>query len=133
MFEYEKLLERGIKKIPEKKESEGRFEIPKANVLISGARTIITNFLDIAKILRREEKHLLKFLLRELATSGNVEDKKLIVIGRFSENLVNKKIEIYVKNYVICPACGKPDTKIIEEGKILKCEACGARTPIKPI
>nr|1K81_A Chain A, PROBABLE TRANSLATION INITIATION FACTOR 2 BETA SUBUNIT [Methanocaldococcus jannaschii] len=36
---------------------------------------------------------------------------------------------------VICRECGKPDTKIIKEGRVhlLKCMACGAIRPIRMI
>jgi len=73
--------------------------------------------------------------LKELATKGELKGKRLEVIGRFSKGLVDKKIDLYVKNYVLCPECGKPDTKIIKKDRffIMKCEACGAKHPIPKI
>lgn len=125
---YEELLERGMKSI-KKPEAGERFEVPKARTSISGARTIIENFQDIAASLRREPKHLLKFLLKELATKGETENQRLIVLGNFSSDHVNRKIEIYIKDYVTCPECGKPDTRLVKEKgfMFLVCEACGAR------
>ena len=34
--------------------------------------------------------------------------------------------------YVVCTECGRPDTKIVKEDRVmvLECEACGARRPI---
>jgi translation initiation factor 2 subunit 2 len=126
---YEELLKRGLKKVPKKAEASERFVIPKARVQPAGARTIIVNFQDIAKDLRREPGHFLKFLLKELATKGDVEKGRLTVIGRFPAEQVDKKIEAYVKEYVVCPECGKPDTKIVKEDRFmfLVCEACGAK------
>jgi translation initiation factor 2 subunit 2 len=128
MDEYRKLLEAGMKKIS-KIESKRRFEVPKSKVMISGNKTIFNNFYELADALRRDPQHLLKFLLKELATSVDMREKKIIFIGNFTHELVDKKIDIYVKSYVICPECGKPDTKLLKEERnsFLVCEACGAR------
>jgi translation initiation factor 2 subunit 2 len=49
--------------------------------------------------------------------------------------LMEKKLESYVKGYVLCKECKKPDTKLIREDRItfLKCDACGAKSPVKSI
>lgn len=135
MQSYEKLLERGMKKVPKKSESGGRFQVPRARVLNQGMKTIVANFLEISGALRREPQHLMKFLLKELATSGEVKGQSAEFTGRFLQPLIEKKIEIYVKNCVLCQDCGKPDTKLINQDKLefLKCEACGAKHPAKRI
>ncbi|NIP40980.1 MAG: translation initiation factor IF-2 subunit beta, partial [Candidatus Aenigmarchaeota archaeon] len=134
---YEKLLDQAFGKLPEKSESGERFQMPKASVLPAGARTIITNFVEIANSLRRKPDHLQKFLLKELATSGSGELKgnRLIVQGRFRSDVVDKKIELYMKEYVLCPDCGKPDTKFMKEDRylFLKCEACGSKHVVKKV
>lgn len=132
---YQKLLERGMEKVPKKTDAADRFKVPDAQVFISGARTNIANFIEIANYLRRPPDHLLKFLLKELATSGDLIGTKVICQGRFPPDHVNKKIETYIKIYVICPECGKPDTKLIKEGEFsfIKCEACGAKHVVKKI
>jgi translation initiation factor 2 subunit 2 len=132
---YEELLKKGLKKASKETLSDGRFEIPKAQVLRAGQKTIITNFGEIASHLRREQNHLLKFLLKELATSGELAGPRLTVIGTFSETAVDSKIEKYAKLYVFCPECKKPDTKLVKEGEyvIMKCEACGARQPVPKV
>jgi len=129
---YEELLKKGLKKVPKDTESKDRFEIPKSQILRAGQKTIITNFTEIASHLRREQNHLLKFLLKELATSGELSGPRLTVIGNFSENAVDSKIDKYAKIYVFCTECKKPDTKLVKEGDyiIMKCEACGARHPV---
>ena len=135
MPEYKELLKRGMLKIPKKTESRTRFEIPKAQVLRQGSKTIINNFYALANALRRDPQHLLKFLLKELATSYETGNQRITFIGNFSTELINKKIEIYVKNYVLCPECEKPDTKIVKQRMVafLICEACGAKHPIGKI
>jgi translation initiation factor 2 subunit 2 len=133
--DYEKLLERGMKKVPKEKGSGERFEMPRAKVLISGSRTSILNFSEIASILRRDPKHVMKFLLKELATKGEIEGAKATFQGVFSDYVINNKIESYTKTYVICPECGKPDSKLLKLDRqfMFKCEACGAKHPVSKV
>ncbi len=135
MESYEKLLDRAMEKLPERSDEGERFVMPKASIIPDGAKTIISNFTEIADKLRREPDHLLKFILKELATKGEVSGSKLTVQGRFRSEVVDKKIELYAKEYVFCQECGKPDTKIIREDRyqFLKCEACGAKHVIKKV
>ncbi len=135
MQSYEKLLNQAFAKLPKKTETSERFQMPKANVQPAGARTIITNFLEIANAFRRNPEHLQKFLLKELATSGEMKGSRLVVQGRFRSEVVNRKIELYAKEYVFCPDCGKPDTKFVKEDRylFLKCEACGSRHVVKKV
>ncbi len=135
MLEYEKLLERGLSKVPKERGSGERFEMPSLRVMRAGSRTVIMNFVDVADSLRREPQHLLKYLLKELATSGEMSGKKLEVLGNFTEEAVNRKLESYVKTYVLCRECGKPDTRLVKENRVqfVKCEACGARHPVAKV
>jgi len=129
------MLDEAFKKIPKVSKDSSRFEIPRARIVRAGSRTIISNFVEIANMLRRDKSHLLKFLLKELATSGEIKNQMLVVQGRFRPEVIDRKIDIYVKSYVLCPECGRPDTKIIKEGRyyFLKCEACGSKHTIKKI
>ena len=132
---YEELLERGLGKVPKRAEDKERFEIPRPKTLRQGSKTILINFNEIANALRRDPRHLLKFLLKELATSSEIKDNKLIFQGNFTEEHIAKKIEIYAKTYVYCPECGKPDTNLVKEEGFyqIKCEACGARKTVGKI
>lgn len=132
-MDYETLLERGMSQVPKRSEAGERFEMPVALLEKAGRRTIILNIFDIAKTLRREPDHLIKFLLKEMATKGELQAQRLFVLGVFTAEMINKKIDLYVKEYVSCPECGKPDTKLFKEARfiIMKCEACGARTTLQ--
>jgi translation initiation factor 2 subunit 2 len=132
MTEYEKLLERAQSKIPKGILQKERFEIPKVKGHIQGSKTIITNFGQIVSILHRDSQHLLKYLLRELAAPGNLDGQRLILGKKISSSIINEKIEKYAKEFVICKDCGKPDTQLIKEERVLvlKCTACGAKHPI---
>ncbi len=134
-YDYEWLLERVYQSIPKEKLVKKRFEIPVAKVIVEGSKTIIYNFKSIAERLNRDPKMIMKYLLRELATSGTFDGQRLILKGVFSSLKINEKIREFTREYVICPECGSPDTIIIKEGRVtfLKCMACGAKRPIKPI
>ena len=67
---YEELLKRGMKKVPDKIEDKERFEMPRMKVQMTGSRTTMTNFSDVATALMRNPRHLMKFMLKELATKG---------------------------------------------------------------
>ena len=131
MEDYQKLLKRGLEKIPEKAEGEDRFRMAKPETEKAGARTIITNFLEIAGSIRRDPEHMFKFLLQQLATKGGTEGQRAILQGVFSEQQIKEKLELYVRMYVHCQECGKHDTRLMhEKGQMLiRCEACGAKTP----
>ncbi len=135
-YAYEELLERAYKALPERSiEQEERWEIPTLTSIITGNRTFIKNFLEACKFIRRQEKDVMKYLLKELGTQGYMEGSMLVLLGKFPNKTINDKFVKYVKNYVLCPICGKPDTTIIKEGrlKFIKCEACGARNPVPNI
>lgn len=132
-MDYEKLLDSAYKKLPKVDKVVERFEVPKALGHIQGNKTIITNFFKIADALRRDQQHLLKYLLRELATPGVIDGQRLILGRKISSKLINDKIEQYVNDFVLCPECKKPDTILKKEERVLtiKCMACGAKHTVK--
>ncbi len=132
-MDYKEMLKKGYDKIPKSAIKGERFEIPKAKGHIQGNKTVLVNFFQICKTLGRDSQHILKFLLRELATPAEVKGSQLMFGSKVSAARVNETIEKYANTYVICKSCGKPDTKIIKKDRIdyLKCTACGAQSPIR--
>ncbi|MFQ6122996.1 MAG: translation initiation factor IF-2 subunit beta [Candidatus Heimdallarchaeota archaeon] len=131
--DYEQLLDRAIKSLPETvKKTGSRFTIPQINVFYEGNRTIIRNWKEIEDTLRRDGSHILKVLTRELATAGIISGLRAILQGKFPTSQIERTFERYVKDYVICSACKRPDTEIIKKEKLafLVCHACGARHPL---
>lgn len=135
MKTYEQMFEEATKKVSTNATKESRLEIPPPNVTIQGNRTFITNFTDITNIIRRNPKHLAKFLFKELAKPGHVDGNRLILQGKVITSLVQSKIDDYVKEFVICKECNRPDTHFEKEGrlKFIKCEACGAKYVLRRI
>jgi translation initiation factor 2 subunit 2 len=132
-MEYEQMLEKAYENIKQIDGSSERFEIPKVKGQVSGKNTVITNIKDIASYIRRPVEHLVKFLQKELAAAGKLDNDRLILNSKMSSSRVNEKIELYVKEFVICGECKKPDTEVISEKgiKFKHCLACGAKSPIK--
>lgn len=133
MEAYEKLLEGAYKELKPIEKSKERFEIPLIEGHLEGNKTIITNLSYISSYLRRDQEHLLKFLLRELATPGSIKDNRLVLMRKISSQKINEKIEEYVNEFVICKQCGKPDTELLKEKGFLfiHCLACGAKHSVR--
>jgi len=129
MDAYEGLLDRAKKTLPETTQTRERFEIPKVRGHIQGNKTVLSNFLQIAEHFGRKPEHVLKYILKELATPGEIK-KQFVVLGtKVPASRINEKIQQYADTFVICRECGKPDTKITKEESVyfIKCTACGAR------
>ena len=110
-----------------------RFEVPQPKSEITGNRTFLYNFKEICGRIRREQDVVLTFLSKELGTSGVVEGEYAVFKGRFDKQSVSNLVNNFVGREVLCPVCKQPDTRAMREGRIrvLVCDACGARTPIK--
>jgi translation initiation factor 2 subunit 2 len=132
-MDYEQGLDRAFNNMPKSVLEKERFEIPKVLGHIQGNRTIITNFYQIAATLNRDVDHLLKFVLKELATPGDLKKTGLIFGAKISASRINEKIKKYADEFVLCNECGKPDSKLIKEGDFLylKCQACGSKRIVK--
>lgn len=130
--EYIKLLQRSRESLPKDISKNFRFEVPKISSFIQGNKTIITNWSDITKKIRRDE-HVRKIVAQNLATSASENKKQLVLLGKFSKELLNKQLKDYTIKYVICSECSRPDTNLIKNGRIwtIICEACGARHSVK--
>ena len=133
--DYLSTLKRARENLPAHVFEKSRFQIPNADVFKEGNKTWITDWNRILKVINREENgdHLAKHLAGEFATSATEERGRLCLQGKFSRVMVNRELTSYVKDFVLCEECSKPDTKLVREGRILikVCEACGARVAVK--
>ena len=135
MTDYEKLLEQAYQKVKQIDSSSDRFETPKIKGHFEGKKTILTNFFQIASHLRRNPEHFQKFILKELAASGQKEGDRLVLNTVVPSEKINLKVEQFVKQFVLCKECGKPDTEILKEDRLtyIHCLACGAKHPVSKI
>ena len=132
-MDYEKLLKRARENMPDVALEKERFEIPKIKGHLQGNKTILSNFNQIADILGRDANHMLKYVLKELASPGDIKRGGVIIGSKTSATRINDIIRKYANEFVLCKECGKPDTKIIKEGQFhfLKCQACGSKYAVK--
>lgn len=135
MMDYEKMLDEAYSQLPSEVFKRERFEVPRPNCTIFGSRTVLHNFMEICDVLNRNPLHFLKFLSKEMATAGAVEGSRAIFQGKFARDTFERLMERYINEYVKCPVCKRPDTRIVKEKRLyfLICEACGARSSIRPI
>ncbi len=135
MKSYQELLQKAEQELPHAAAGGERFSIEKVKGHIEGNRTVLSNLKKIARDMRREESHLLKYLLRELAAPGKFQGERAIFGSKLAASIINKKIQKYASEFVYCSECNKPDTTLLQERDIayLRCQACGAKKPVKKI
>lgn len=141
-YTYDELLTRVFSIIKEKNPEMVTGEKKKIvmrppQVLRAGARrTSFANFAEISRMLHRQSKHVLAFLLAELGTSGSVDgNNQLIIKGRFNQKQIENVLRRYIKEYVTCHTCKSPDTLLQKEERLffLQCETCGSRCSVASI
>lgn len=121
-------------KLSDKSKSQvARLELPVVDVMWEGQKTFLRNFTEFPKVLRREPEKILQFLSKEFAVPAERIGDMAMFIGKREPDDFTRLFQIYYKDYVECPTCKSPDTKIVKENRIsfLVCEACGARSTLK--
>jgi translation initiation factor 2 subunit 2 len=115
------------------KSTGSRLELPEPQILWVGNKTILRNFADYPRLLRRDANKLLMFLAKELATAASLDGERAIFIGRKDKQSFTVLLNRYMREYVLCPVCGSPDTKVekVKRLQFLLCEACGAKSSLK--
>jgi len=131
-LDYGKLLDRVYMSLPQKTLETTRFDFPTVESIIQGKQTIWKNFSKVAKDLKREPDQLYKFIMKEISTASTISNQTLVLNGVFNNYKLNQILEKYIKSFVLCSACNKPDTEIVSHNgvKVMKCSACGAVTPL---
>src|SRR5687768_12444970 len=131
--DYMALLKKARSALPDNVHNKERWALPKPDILPEGRMTLLRNFREMLVATRRDEDHLAKFLLSQVATAGHVDGDRLVFTGKVLPQKILGVLEDYVETYVRCAECGAPDTHMEKDGRIsiLRCEGCGSRTPIK--
>ncbi len=108
-YTYDELLNRVFNIIKEKNPDmitgeKKKFVMKPPQVARVGTKkTSFSNFADICKLLRRQEKHLLNFLLAELGTSGSLDiQKQLTIKGRFQQKQIENVLRRYISKLYLC-------------------------------
>merc|ERR1719322_1372939 len=111
-YTYDELLKRVFTIIQEKnpematRHAKGFVMRPPQVVRSGTKKTAFVNFMDIAKALHRQPKHLLAFLQAELGTVGTIDgSNQLILKGKFQQRNIETVLRKYIKEYVFCHTC----------------------------
>ena len=132
--QYTALLQRLRRERPEGVvKSEDRLKLPDPRTMVSGKKTFWINFMDFPTLLQRDPDDFLNYFRRELAINASIENGRAIFMGRPDKQSFSALLQRYLRERVICPVCGSPDTRLEKTGKVLtiQCEACGARSAAK--
>ncbi|KAL8263125.1 hypothetical protein R6Q59_024474 [Mikania micrantha] len=141
-YTYEELLSRVFNKLrednPELAGERRRTIMRPPQVLRGTKKTVFANFMDICKMLHRQQEHVMAFLLTELGTSGSLDEKqRLVVKGRFAPKNFEGILRRYANEYVICSSCKSSDTSIEKDKEtrlfFLTCEKCGSERSVGQI
>jgi translation initiation factor 2 subunit 2 len=132
MSDYDELLDSALADTPDIQGGEERFTIPDPKVRQEGNATVYENFDATVDRLDRAPELALKFLQNELGTSAHIDERgRARLTGEFSAGRIENAIQTFADEYVRCPECGLPDTRLEEEqgAQLIKCTACGALSP----
>lgn len=114
-----------------------KFVMRPPQVVRAGAKkTSFVNFTEICRLLHRQPKHLMAFLMAELGTSGSVDGtNQLVIKGRFQQKQIENVLRRYIKEYVTCHTCRSPETMLQRDTRLyfLQCETCGSRCSVATI
>jgi translation initiation factor 2 subunit 2 len=135
VLDYGKLLERLYSKLPERR-SPPPPDIPPLEVVHVGVQTKVRNFKEVCDVIMRDPRICSRYLLKELAARGTIDESGVFTIySRVSTQTINQLFKRFLDTYVKCRTCGSYQTELKRQGKvwIIRCLACGAETPVKPI
>uniref|UniRef100_A0A0K0D3C1 Eukaryotic translation initiation factor 2 subunit 2 n=1 Tax=Angiostrongylus cantonensis TaxID=6313 RepID=A0A0K0D3C1_ANGCA len=124
-------------KNPELSGEKKKFAMKPPEVARAGSKkTAFSNFAEICRLMKRQDKHVLQFLLAELGTTGSIDGNNcLIVKGRFQQKHFESVLRKYIKEYVMCHTCRSSDTELTKDTRLffLQCHTCGSRCSVTAI
>ncbi|MFQ5940209.1 MAG: translation initiation factor IF-2 subunit beta [Nitrososphaerales archaeon] len=133
---YENLLKRlQNRTVRQDKKSALRIDMPNPDIIWVGNKTILRNFKDFAEFMRRDPEKVLLYLAKEFGSSAHIAGERGIFVGKKEPSKFKSLFERCLKDYVMCPVCNSPDTRIerVKRLSFLVCEACGAKSSLKGI
>jgi len=117
---YDELLSRARSDTDKEAKKSGalRLELPEPDVIWVGNKTIFRNYAEFPKLIRRDSARILMYLAKELATAASIDGERAIFIGRKDRDSFSQLLQRYVKDGVLCPVCGSPDTHLEKEKRM---------------
>lgn len=132
-FNYKNLLKKVVDGTNKKEIVEDRLKVPKPDIFYEGNTTVIKNFDKITDILNRDPNIVLKFLLGNLGTAGELIGSRAVFQGKIPTKNIHDRLKDYIDMFVICSECNRPDTHLVKQGRelLIRCDACGAFRSVK--
>ena len=126
--DYKELLKKVQSEASSRQIDEERFKIPKVEIFYEGNTTVLKNFDKILSTINRKADHLLKFLLDNVGTAGELVGNRAVFQGKIPPKTVQDKVVEYIDIYVLCSECNRPDTHLVKKDRMIlvRCDACGA-------
>jgi len=104
----------------------------------NGKLTVVRNLSQVGRALRRNPSQLAKHLALASATSVKERDDVAVLGGHHTTSDLQKRLEEYIKGFVLCEKCNDPGTELLcfgeKKRKHLKlhCNACGHEGKCEP-
>ena len=97
---YKELLKKARTGLPQNLKEAKRLEIPELKSAVVGNRTKLLNLVEVAKIVRRDLNHIIKFLSKEVASQATIEAEGVFFNGKIGNMLLNNKFKKYLKKFL---------------------------------
>jgi len=140
-YTYDQLLDMVFaimrEKNPDLNDKTRKFIMKPPQVARAGSKkTAFANYAEICRLLKRQPKHVLQFLLAELGTTGSIDGNNCLIFkGRFQQKHIENVLRKYIKEYVTCHTCKSSDTELTKDTRLffLQCNTCGSRCSVTAI
>ncbi|KAM0680170.1 eukaryotic translation initiation factor 5 [Glugoides intestinalis] len=100
--------------------------MPEVLVTHETSKTVIKNLEQVSKALSRNPGHIIKFLSMDFGCTCTT-GQKYALNGSFDENRIQAGIYDFIDAFVLCKACGNPETRFLNETPLKRgCNSCGA-------
>ena len=105
-----------------------RYKMEKLYVITTDAKggtTIIRNIHIVSKAIYRTANDLKSFYSKYLGLNASIKNDELYIPGRFAQETLQKALQHYINNYILCSKCKSPETHPNKNKTECKCSACG--------
>ncbi len=111
--------------------------IPTINRL-TPKKVMFVNYSETLKVLNRPSEHVQLFISVELNTYCSIDAmNRLVIRGKYGSKQVESILKKYIKEYVICNECNKPNTVLTKDPitrlSFIKCDECKSSRSVENI